>query len=64
MECDLGAVGAIQGVPAASNPERIQAVRLQVTHRGAGTMNAVSRPPDLAVFTVLSGRGLAWVSES
>lgn len=64
MEGDLRAVGAEHGVPAASDSEGIQAVRVQVTHHSAGTVNPVCSPPDPAVFTVLLGWGLARASES
>lgn len=58
MEGDLGAVGAEHGVPAASHSERVQAVRLQVTHHSAGSVHPVCGPPDPTVLTVLLGWGL------
>lgn len=64
MEGDLRAVGAEHGVPAASDPEGVQAVRLQVTHNSAGTIHPVCSPPDPTVLTVLLGRGLARAPES
>lgn len=64
VEGDLRAVGAEQGVPAASDPEGVQAVRFQVTHHSAGTINPVCSPPDPTVLTVLLGRGLARAAES
>lgn len=56
MEGDLRAVGAEHGVSAASDPERVQAVRLQVTHYSAGTIHPVCGSPDPTVLTVL----LSW----
>lgn len=64
MERDLRAVGAEHGVPAASDPEGVQAVGVQVTHHSAGTVHPVCSPPDPTVLTILLGRGLAWASES
>ena len=64
VEGDLRAVGAEQGVPAAADPEGVQAVGLQVAHNTAGTIHPVCRPPDAAVLAVLLGRGLARASES
>lgn len=64
MEADLRAVGAEHGVPAASDPEGIQAAGLQVTHHSAGTIHPVCSPPDPTVLTVLLGRGLARAPES
>lgn len=64
MEGDLRAVGAEHGVPAASDPEGIQAVRVQVTHHSAGTVHPFCSPPDAAVLAVLLGRGLARASDS
>lgn len=59
VEGDLGAVRAEHGVPAASHPEGVQAVGVQVAHDGAGSVHSVRGPPQPAVLTVLLGRGLA-----
>lgn len=59
VEGDLGAVRAKHGVPAASHPEGVQAVGVQVAHDGAGSVHPVCGPPQPAVFAVLLGRGLA-----
>lgn len=64
MEGDLRAVGAEHGVPAASDPEGVQAVRVQVTHHSAGTVHLVCSPPAPTVLTVLLGRGLVRAPES
>lgn len=64
MEGDLRAVGAEHGVPAASDPEGVQAVRLQITHHSAGTIHPVCGPPDPTVLTVLLRRGLARSTKS
>lgn len=59
MEGDLGAVRAEHGVPAASHPEGVQAVGVQVAHHGAGPVHPVRGPPHPAVLPVLLGRRLA-----
>lgn len=59
VEGDLGAVRAEHGVPAASHPEGVQAVGVQVAHDGAGSVHPVRGPPQPAVLAVLLGRGLA-----
>lgn len=59
VEGDLGAVWAKHGVPAASHPEGVQAVGVQVAHNGAGSKHPVRGPPQPAVLAVLLGRGLA-----
>lgn len=64
VEGDLRAVGAEHRVPAASDPEGVQAVRLQVTHHSAGAIHPVCSPPDPTVLTILLGRGLARAPES
>lgn len=64
VEGDLGTVGAEHGVPAASDPEGVQAVRVQVTHHSAGAVHPVRHPPDTTVLAVLLGRGLARASDS
>lgn len=64
VEGDLRAVGTEHGVPAASDPEGVQAVRVQVTHHSAGPVNPVCSPPDPTVLTILLGRRLARTSKS
>lgn len=59
MEGDLGAVRAEHGVPAASHPEGVQAVGVQVADHGAGSVHPVRGPPHPAVLPVLLGRRLA-----
>lgn len=59
VEGDLGAVRAKHGVPAASHPEGVQAVGVQVAHDGAGSKHPVRGPPQPAVLAILLGRGLA-----
>lgn len=53
MEGNLGAVGAEHGVPAASHPEGVKAVGVQVTQDSAGPVHPVCSPPDPAVLPVL-----------
>lgn len=64
VEGDLGAVRTEHGVPAASDSEGVQAVRVQVTHHSAGPINPVSSPPDPTVLTILLGWRLARAPES
>lgn len=64
MEGDLRAVGTEHRVPAASDPEGVQAVRVQVAHHSAGPVNPVCRPPDPTVLTILLGWGPAWAAKS
>lgn len=64
MEGDLGAVGAVHGVPTAPDSEGVQGVGVQVTHDSAGTVHSVRSPPHATVLAILLGRGLAGASES
>lgn len=59
MEGDLRAVRAEHGVPAASHPEGVQAVGVQVAHDRAGSVHPVCSPPQAAVLTILLGWGVA-----
>ena len=61
MEGDLRAVGAVHGVTAAPDPEGVQAVGLQVTDHGAGSVDPLGGPPGPRVHAVLlrRARGLA-----
>lgn len=63
MEGDLGAVGAEHGVPAAPDPEGVQAAGVQVAHHRAGAVHPLRGPPHAAVLAVLLGRGLAGAPE-
>lgn len=53
VEGDLRAVGAEHRVPAASNSEGVQAVRVQIKHHSAGAVHPVCSLPDPTVLTVL-----------
>ena len=64
VEGDLRAVRAEHGIPARSDPEGVQAVRLQVRYNSAGTEHPFCSPPDTTVLTVLLGRGLARAPKS
>lgn len=59
MKGHFRAVGTEHGVPAASNSEGVQGVRLQVIHYSVASIYSVRRPPEPTVFSVLLRRGLA-----